>query len=70
MVHLDRATHPLLIGRTLVIEHSVFFIMTGLIVEMLFMMSSCCPLFITQYNGLKISECEVHWLTDFLLINN
>ena len=48
----------------LTIEHSVFSIMAGLIVEMLFMLC----LFITLHNGLKMSDYEVYWLTDFPLI--
>jgi len=39
--------------------------MAGLIVELL---SSYCSLFITLRNGLKTSEYEVHWLTDFPLM--
>ena len=45
------------------IEHSVFSIMTGLIVEM-------CPLSIMLCNGLKISEYKVHRLMDFPLVDN
>jgi len=51
-------------ARALTIVHSVFAVMAELIVEMLFM----CPLFMTLRNGLKMSEYEVYWLTDFPLI--
>ena len=46
----------------LTIMHSVFSVMAGVVVEMLFM-------FITLCNGLKTSEYEVYWLTDFPPIN-
>ena len=49
---------------TLTIEHFVFFIMGGFIVEML----SCCSVFIMLCNGLKMSEYEAYCLTDFPLI--
>jgi len=35
--------------------------MAELVAEML----SCCSLFITLRNGLKMSEYEVNWITDF-----
>ena len=43
--------------RTLTIMHSVFFVMAGLIVEMLFMLFSI-------YNRLKMSDYEAYRLTD------
>ena len=43
------------------IKHSVFSVIAWLIVEMLFMLFFVC-------NGLKVSEYEVYWLTDFPLI--
>ena len=46
------------------IVHSIFSVMAGLIVEMLFMLSSVLTLRIR----LTISEYEVYWLTDFPLI--
>ena len=66
----DQVTCPLLKSVneacTLTVEHSIFSIMAGLIVEIL----SCCSLFITLRNGLKMSEYEVYWLSGFLLINS
>ena len=47
------------------IKRFVFSIMAKLIVEMF----SCCSPFISLCNGLKISEYDVYWLTDFSLIN-
>jgi len=63
MIHRVKATRtPTFISitgaRTLMIVPSVFSIMAGLIVEILFMLFSVC-------NGLKISEYEVYWLMDF-----
>ena len=46
------------------IVHSIFSVMAGLIVEIL----SCYSLFTTLLNGLKMSEYETYWLTDFPLI--
>jgi len=43
--------------------HSVFSVMAGLVVEMLFSVYN-----ITLRNGLKMSEYEVYWLTDFPLM--
>jgi len=47
------------------IDHSVFSVVAGLIVKILFMLFSV-------YNAAlraKMSEYEAHWLTGFLLIN-
>ena len=53
-------------AHALTIEHSVFSVMAGLIEKMLCF--SCCYLYIMLCNGLKMSEYEVCWLTDFPLI--
>jgi len=45
------------------IEHTVFTVMAGLIVGILFMLFSI-------YNGLKMSEYKAYWLMGFPLINN
>jgi len=45
---------------TLTIKHSVFSVIAGLLIKMLFFV----------YNGLKMSEYKAYWLMDFLLINN
>ena len=50
--------------RTLMIKHSLFFVMAGLILVIL----SCCSLFIMLCNGLKVSEYEAYWLMGFPLI--
>ena len=47
----------------LMIEHTVFTVMAGLIVGILFMLFSI-------YNGLKMSEYKAYWLMGFPLINN
>ena len=44
------------------IEHSVFSVMSGLIVDF-----SWCPPFMTLCNGLKMSEYEAHWLTGLIV---
>ena len=54
-------------AHALTIEHSVFSIMAGLIVEILFVLFS---VFITLHNGLKMSKYEAYWLMGFLLINS
>ena len=65
MIHLVHGDTPTFISITgtcaLTIVHSVFSVMAGLIVEMLFMLFSL-------RNGLKMSEYEACWLTDFPLI--
>jgi len=48
------------------IEHSIFSVMAGLIVEILL----CFSLIITLLDGLKMRECEAYWLMDFPLINS
>ena len=50
-------------AHALTIEHSVFSIMAGLIVEMFFVLFSI-------YNGLKMSEYEAYWLMSFALISS
>ena len=47
------------------IVHSILSLMAGLIVELLFILFS---VYIKLRNGLKMSEYEVHWLTNFPLI--
>jgi len=49
---------------TLTIEHSVISVMAGWIVDRLFVLSSIDN---AMYNGLKLSEYEAYWLTDFPL---
>ena len=51
---------------TLTIKHSVFSVMAGLIVEILFMLFSIIAL----CNGLKMSEYGAYWLTGFPLSNS
>ena len=51
---------------TLTIEHSIFSVMAGLIVEILL----CCSPFIVLCNELNMSEYKAYWLKDNLLINN
>ena len=48
----------------LTIMHSVFSVIAGFVLEMLFVLFS---VYNTAY-GLKMSEYEVYWLTDFPLI--
>jgi len=50
--------------RALMIEHSIFSMMTGLIVEIVFM------LFSMLLNGVKMNGYETYWLTGFPLINS
>ena len=64
MIHHVKVTFTSITGAlALTIVHSIFSAMVGLIVEI-----SCCSLFITLRNGLKMSGYEVYWLTDFPLI--
>ena len=54
-----KSTHILITGAyTMVIERSIFSVLTGLIVEILIMLFSI-------YNGLKMSEYDVYYLMDF-----
>ena len=59
-------THPLLysiIGAcALMIVHFIFTVITGLNVQMLFMLFS---VYNTACNGLKMNEYEMYWLMDF-----
>ena len=49
--------------RHFLLEHSVFFVMAGLIIEIFFMQFSANN---TAYNGLKMSKYEAYWLTGSL----
>lgn len=49
------------VAHVLTIKHSVFSVMAGLIVEILFMLFSV-------HNGLKMSEYEAYWLMGFPVI--
>ena len=52
---------------TLMINYSIFSVMAGLIVEILFMLF----LFIKLCNGLKMSEYDdAYWLKGFPLVNS
>ena len=53
--------------RLLTIEHSVYFLLW---LDWLQGHFSCCSLFITLSNGLKMSEYKAYWLTRFPLINS
>jgi len=69
VIHRVKMTYPLLKSITgacaSTIVHSVFSIIAGLIVEMLFMLFS---VYKSARNGLNMSEYEVYWLTDLPLI--
>ena len=65
VIHHDQMIHPLLksINKThaLMMRRSIFYEMARSIAKIL----SCYSLFITLCNGLKMSEYEAYWLTDF-----
>ena len=70
MINHNQGTHPhfglIIRVHVSMIKHSVFLQW----LDCLYKCFSYCSPFIMLCNGLKMSEYEAYWITDFLLITN